>query len=892
MSVDTGGGAFVSGDVSAAGDFIGRDKYEIRGERINIQVYGSGDASQEAERWREYLKRNVRPYKGLSPYGVEDQFLFTGRDREIEMALQRIGQQQALVVHGPPDVGKTSLLTAGIIPQLRQKHGAMTVYLPDYARPLESLSEKLLTLAQESGLELASGQPLAAVARALVTARRQGMVLILDQFERFLAQDARPRGASSLLEELGRLVAELDKDYLRLVVAVRDEARGELDRLEAFVPELWRQPIHLQPLSHDQARQAIEYPLENEELNLEHRVFYADEIVEARLLPDLTALNEQWPGQILPAELQIVCDSLYQTARDRKISRINQALYDEISQGKGAEGIIASHLGQTLDAHLADQEDLACKILARMFDPAVGFWATPAQLAAPGSDPGEIQAVLNEMVMAELLLLRVIAGQPEYAFASHSIAHAALQLTGPQAQAVYQAKDEIERIWSAWLARSASPSRSQLHYLAESGAQLEPRPEQALLLLRSAVSKRLEAEPWGSLLQAREGAGAALVKNIEERGTPGAESYNRQTVLNQARLVLDLEDEKLPERSPVFPYGPLSWAAANHPQAALRQTLALALAGAYDAQAFERIDASIEASAKGQRRKRRAELYGALIDAKPTYKKSSAYLPPLDRLAIWWWRLRRRIFLGRARLASMTLGGAIGAGLSLGLLRLLTGALTGELVGVQFAIAFYFAALLGGALCLGMALADPLHRLGSASPAGLAQDDFPPPPGLAIGLGGLAFGIMHLAAVWLNGLSIRQAPLVPLLGFLAGLGLSAAVFDPPVAGRRLGFGRWALRLGGIGLFFALLQITFVLAGNKGTGIVLTWSGDYYYARLLWLVESLAVGSGDRFLGWAPAIGVLDAAVVGVALALGITAGLVLSHRWLVIWQTYVQNSLE
>src|SRR3990172_12656740 len=103
----------ISGDVFASGDFY------------QVQVYVLSQVGRkDAFRALEY---NRSPYKFLFPYGPRDLHLFFGREQDAEDILGRISAGRLVILYGAAGVGKTSLLAAGVIPNLIS-HGAMVVH--------------------------------------------------------------------------------------------------------------------------------------------------------------------------------------------------------------------------------------------------------------------------------------------------------------------------------------------------------------------------------------------------------------------------------------------------------------------------------------------------------------------------------------------------------------------------------------------------------------------------------------------------------------------------------------------------------------------------------------------------------------------------------------------
>ncbi|NJP09213.1 MAG: trypsin-like peptidase domain-containing protein, partial [Leptolyngbyaceae cyanobacterium RU_5_1] len=164
-----------------------------------------------------------------------------------------------------------------------------------------------------------------------------------------------------------------------------------------------------------------------------------------------------------------------------------------------------------------------------------------------------------------------------------------------------------------------------------------------------------------------------------------------------------------------------------------------------------------------------------------------------------------------------TIGGAVGAGVGLGSLRAAIAPFAYMLPSVQFITNFWGAALLGAALTLGMALSEQIEQ--------------PLRKGVsiwAVGLGTAFFGIAHMLLAFSNGSFLTETPLVAPMGFVAGLGLSIALYDQPwiriaqaEAGIsqepltntvHLGINRCWLRFGLAALAFAAIQGVFILVG--------------------------------------------------------------------------------
>jgi hypothetical protein len=105
------------------------------------------EAAIPAEYWTTHS-----PFRSLQIFGLEDSWLFFGRDRDTDELLTRLGRAPTLAVIGNSGSGKSSLIQAGLIPALprgRFQHGGksvdswrIAVFRPS-ASPFDYLAETL-----------------------------------------------------------------------------------------------------------------------------------------------------------------------------------------------------------------------------------------------------------------------------------------------------------------------------------------------------------------------------------------------------------------------------------------------------------------------------------------------------------------------------------------------------------------------------------------------------------------------------------------------------------------------------------------------------------------------------------------------------------------------------
>jgi len=878
------------------GRIIGVQTKEIHGdvyggEIHQTQIFVLSGAGRRAS-WQRFLKAETAPYKFLAPYGAQDHLLFQGRQAEVEQVVRRMGEQRLLLVYGAPAVGKTSLLAAGVIPELAQV-GALVVRVEDYQRPVAGIREALAEGADRLPLQLPQEASLTAIASAAVEATHGSLILVLDHIERLFEPAVAAERREAFLDDLAQCLQAVDAEHLRLIVLARQDLLPRLARLEDRFPDLTRSPLQLLPLNPEQARQAIEEPL----VELDYPVSFVGDLVAELLIPDLDDLTPQTPQAIHPPHLQIVCHWLYQATKQRKPPHIDEQLY--LDEGKGADGILARYMEETLRTTLGGEQALAQRVLQAMASPGFGGWVAAERLPRDGASPSKglgasqqrVGEVLERLVEVELLARRAVNGGKEYAFASSGVEQEVRREAGPELELRYRAEEDLERLWSGWLARGALATPGQLRDWAEFGRHLTPPPVKALFLLRSAVAGDGPTTPWLTHLQAEEGR--VLIQRLEEPNSPDRRTRSSRSVLEKAAGLLGLPDLGLVDEpgDPYLEFGPVARSAVSHADAVTRRTAALALLGAYRRAAIDRLAWALRQVPRGlHKRGRKAELWGNLADAEAEVEGLLREMPLLDRLCVWWWRARRRLWRGRQSIQALTLGGAIGAGLGLGLLRAVTAALTRNTVGLHLSVNFYWGAILGAALCLGLLLAEPLllgrsaveGKLPSIWRAPLHPDRLP--AALGAGLGTALFGVVHALLGLLLGYRPAASPLLLPLGFLAGLGLSLALYGPSWVSWPSSWKGWLPRLGVAGAALALTQWVFVQSGDAGRSLIMVWPGATFRTGMSawavpWWQELLR-----RVPGWFNFVALADAALVGLLLSAGIAIGTRLAGRWLARWQ--------
>lgn len=169
------------------------------------------------------------PWPGLAAYGEEDADVFFGRDSDVAECADRLLATGLLVLAGASGSGKSSLLRAGILPELRGR----------------GLSAMVLR-ASDEGVE--------AVLRTVEAAA----VIAVDQVEEAFADGAAAADPAALLASVVRRVEAGG----RVILVVRSDHLGRL-AIDAHTARLVQRALHLLgPLTGDALRAAIVGPAE------------------------------------------------------------------------------------------------------------------------------------------------------------------------------------------------------------------------------------------------------------------------------------------------------------------------------------------------------------------------------------------------------------------------------------------------------------------------------------------------------------------------------------------------------------------------------------------------------------------------------------------------------
>ena len=358
------------------------------------------------------------PYQGLLAFQPADGERFFGREREIEELWQRFralheaaDTPRLLVVYGPSGSGKSSLVRAGLVPELAKRPlggrgRARIALLVPGSEPLQALATVLARIAtndpaparksREFAEELAitdqhgAHDGLRRLAALLPEADVWPLVVVVDQLEEVynLCQDDAARQA--FLANL--LAAAADPTgQVSVVVTLRSDFLGATQADPALNRLIQAQGVFVAALSEAGLREAIQQPAARSGRPLEEAV--VDRLVEQSLGRD----------GALPL-LQFALLRLWEGLRQ---GRPAAATLQAIGGVGGALAGEADRLHQSLSA---DDQRLARRLFLSLVQLGEGSRDTRrrvalAEVIAHGDDPAAVRRVIERFASPAVRLL-------------------------------------------------------------------------------------------------------------------------------------------------------------------------------------------------------------------------------------------------------------------------------------------------------------------------------------------------------------------------------------------------------------------------------------------------------------------------------------------------------
>lgn len=424
------------------------------------------------------------PFRGLEVFDEEHADYYFGREALTQHLVERLRDDRFLAVIGPSGSGKSSLVRAGLVPQVRK--GALpgsaswpVVIIRPGPHPIEALAARFAT-GVDGGLnpiaandrvlaQLGTGERALHVLVQLALASGAAdprLLIVIDQFEELftLCRDDNERAR---FVEMLLYASSVAGGQTIVVLAMRADFVGRCGALPGLAARLAERLLLVPPLEPDELRRAIELPAAR--VGLEFEKGLVDTILED--------LGHE------PGSLPLLQHTLLELFEGRRGRWLTVDRYRAIGRVRGA---IAQRAEIVFARFTQSQQVAARRILLRLTQPGEGTEDTrrraPVSELRPvsgGSD--DVETVIRELADARLL----ITGREDDGGEVVDVAHEALIRGWPRLKrwidddpAALRAHRRLGEAATDWAAASRDPAYLYRgHRLVEATAWLEANPD-------------------------------------------------------------------------------------------------------------------------------------------------------------------------------------------------------------------------------------------------------------------------------------------------------------------------------------------------------------------------------------------------------------------------------
>ncbi|MBV7333108.1 hypothetical protein KFU94_33730 [Chloroflexi bacterium TSY] len=312
----------------------------------------------------------LAPYRGLFAFREEDAPYFFGREEFTELLLTTVQEQSIVAVIGPSGSGKSSVVYAGLVAQLRDTVDWLIISFRPGGRPFHALAGAFVPLLDPA---LSTTEQLVEI-RRLATALEQGdltlqdvverglqhhaasdrILLIADQFEELFTLCANPNQRQHFLDTLLELVFAgqyQPSPIFTLVLTLRADFLGQALSHRALADAIQEFDVKLGPMTRPELSRAVTNPARLQSVGFESGLV-------TRILDDV---GDE------PGNLPLLEFSLASLWEQRINGQIVHSSYDAIGRIDGALARYADEVFVTFD-----EAEAARRIFIQLVRPGEG----------------------------------------------------------------------------------------------------------------------------------------------------------------------------------------------------------------------------------------------------------------------------------------------------------------------------------------------------------------------------------------------------------------------------------------------------------------------------------------------------------------------------------------
>ena len=335
------------------------------------------------------VRRN--PYKGLAPFEEADRADFYGRDDLVETLLSRVSRYGLVSVVGASGSGKSSLVRAGLIPQLRigSLPGSDQWSIITMKPGLDPYEEFFVALRQVAlgDVRVGPGESLRAAIESALGGPRARCLLLVDQFEELFSASVDSTVREQFIDELVDLATDAG-DRNRVVVTIRADFADRPLAHPRLGDLLAQGSLVIAPMRPDQIEDVVRRPAARVGVQAEPGLI-------SEIARDLATSRAALPL------LQYVLTELFER---RTEDRLTVAAYRQLG---GVRGVLERQAEVTYNALGPDARHAARQLFLRMVQLGDRAEETRRRLPLDELDglgsPGAVDAALDAFVGVRLL---------------------------------------------------------------------------------------------------------------------------------------------------------------------------------------------------------------------------------------------------------------------------------------------------------------------------------------------------------------------------------------------------------------------------------------------------------------------------------------------------------
>lgn len=309
------------------------------------------------------------PYQGLKRFNFKDRDRFFGRDKLITRLFEAVNRSSLSLVLGASGSGKSSVVRAGLIPELKKSLESQTFYdfiFTPNQDPFDSLYRCLLSEEKDYSFskaeaEIALGAKVDTLTQAISTLKKheERWLIFVDQFEELftICDDSDKR--KNFIEGLVQVVKS-ENSSVKIVLAMRSDFLEQF----SYYPNLGaianQNNIHLvTEMYPDELRQAIEQPAAG------HGVVFEEGLVK-QIIEDVEGQKGYLP--LLQYTLNLLWESECQTLGADGRSHIEDRILNKRSYAdlEGVRGALQKRVNEIYQNLNQDEQEATKQIFVKL----------------------------------------------------------------------------------------------------------------------------------------------------------------------------------------------------------------------------------------------------------------------------------------------------------------------------------------------------------------------------------------------------------------------------------------------------------------------------------------------------------------------------------------------